>query len=91
VRVPNDELLLSLLRECGPLAVSSANAHGESPCRTAQEVLMALAGDRLAGVLDGGERRGEVSTVVEVNETSWRVLREGAVLVERIATTLEAS
>jgi L-threonylcarbamoyladenylate synthase len=91
VRVPNDELLLSLLRESGPLAVTSANAHGEPPCHTAQEVLQALAGDRLAGVLDGGERRGEVSTVVEVSESSWRVLREGAVTVERIAAVLEAS
>jgi tRNA threonylcarbamoyl adenosine modification protein (Sua5/YciO/YrdC/YwlC family) len=91
VRVPNDELLLSLLRECGPLAVSSANAHGEIPCHSAQEVLAALAGDRLAAVLDGGERRGEVSTVVEVNETSWRVLRDGAISAERIAATLQAS
>jgi L-threonylcarbamoyladenylate synthase len=91
VRVPNDELLLSLLRECGPLAVSSANAHGESPCHTAQEVLMALAGDHLAGVLDGGDRRGEVSTVVEVTETSWRVLREGAISAARLAATLESS
>jgi tRNA threonylcarbamoyl adenosine modification protein (Sua5/YciO/YrdC/YwlC family) len=91
VRVPNDELLLSLLRESGPLAVTSANAHGEPPCHFAQEVLAALAGDRLAGVLDDGERRGEVSTVVEVSESSWRVLREGAVTAERIAAVLEAS
>jgi tRNA threonylcarbamoyl adenosine modification protein (Sua5/YciO/YrdC/YwlC family) len=91
VRVPNDELLLSLLRECGPLAVSSANAHGQLPCHSAQEVLTALGGDRLAAVLDGGERRGEVSTVVEVNETSWRVLRDGAISAERIAATLQAS
>jgi tRNA threonylcarbamoyl adenosine modification protein (Sua5/YciO/YrdC/YwlC family) len=91
VRVPNDEMLLSLLRECGPLAVSSANAHGEPPCHSAEEVLTALAGDRLAAVLDGGQRRGEVSTVVEANETSWRVLREGAISAQRIAATLQAS
>jgi L-threonylcarbamoyladenylate synthase len=91
VRVPNDELLLSLLRESGPLAVTSANAHGEPPCHTAQEVLRVLAGDHLAGVLDGGERRGEVSTVVDVSETSWRILREGAISVERIAAALPAS
>ena len=91
VRVPDDELLLSLLRESGPLAVTSANAHGEPPCHSAQEVLAALSGDRLAGVLDGGERRGEVSTVVDVSDSSWRVLREGAITVDRIAAALEAS
>jgi tRNA threonylcarbamoyl adenosine modification protein (Sua5/YciO/YrdC/YwlC family) len=91
VRVPNDELLLSLLRESGPLAVTSANAHGEPPCHSAHEVLAALAGDRLAGVLDDGDRRGEVSTVVDVSDSSWRVLREGAITAERIAAALVAS
>jgi L-threonylcarbamoyladenylate synthase len=89
VRVPDDELLLSVLRECGPLAVSSANTHGAEPCHSAQEVLLALAGERLAGVLDGGERRSEVSTVVEIDETSWRVLREGAISFARIAAALD--
>jgi L-threonylcarbamoyladenylate synthase len=89
VRVPDDELLLSLLRECGPLAVSSANTHGANPCQSAEEVLQALAGERLAGVLDGGERRREVSTVVEVDVNSWRVLREGAISAARIATVLD--
>jgi tRNA threonylcarbamoyl adenosine modification protein (Sua5/YciO/YrdC/YwlC family) len=88
VRVPDDELLLSVLRECGPLAVSSANTHGADPCQSAQEVLQALAGEHLAGVLDGGERRGQVSTVVEVDESSWRVLREGALSADRIAAVL---
>lgn len=89
LRVPNDELLLSVLRECGPLAVSSANAHGTPPCHSAHEVLAALSGENLAGVLDGGERRGEVSTVVDVSDTSWRVLREGAISAERIAFVLD--
>jgi L-threonylcarbamoyladenylate synthase len=89
VRVPDDELLLSVLRECGPLAVSSANTHGAEPCHSAKEVLLAFAGERLAGVLDGGERRSEVSTVVEIDETSWRVLREGAISLARIAAALD--
>jgi len=88
VRVPDDELLLSVLRECGPLAVSSANTHGEDPCHSAEEVLRVLAGERLAGVLNGGERRREVSTVVEVGESTWRVVREGAILSTRIAAVL---
>jgi L-threonylcarbamoyladenylate synthase len=89
VRVPDDEVLLSVLRECGPLAVSSANTHGAEPCHSADEVLQALAGERLAGVLDGGERRGEVSSVVEVSETSWRILREGAISAARLAAVLD--
>jgi L-threonylcarbamoyladenylate synthase len=89
VRVPDDELLLSVLRECGPLAVSRANTHGSEPCHSAEEVLRALSGEQLAGVLDGGERRGEVSTVVEIVESSWRVLRQGAIGSARIAAVLD--
>lgn len=89
VRVPNDEMLLSVLRECGPLAVSSANTHGADPCQSAQDVLQAFPGEHLAGVWDGGERRGEVSTVIEVDESSWRVLREGAITADRIAAVLD--
>lgn len=89
VRVPNDELLLSVLRECGPLTVSSANSHGETPCHSAAEVIAAFSGDELAGVLDGGERRGEVSTVVEVGEGLWRVLREGSISTSRIGAVLD--
>lgn len=88
VRVPNDELLLSVLRECGPLTVSSANFHGESPCHSASQIVAALGGDDLAGVLDGGERRGEVSTVVEVGDGLWRVLREGSISESLIAGIL---
>ncbi|MGH3732507.1 MAG: L-threonylcarbamoyladenylate synthase [Acidimicrobiales bacterium] len=89
VRVPDDELLLSVLRECGPLAVTSANSHGAPPCHSAQEVLRSLAGEHLAAVLDGGERRGEVSSVIQVGDASWRVVREGAVSAARIASVLD--
>jgi L-threonylcarbamoyladenylate synthase len=78
-RVPNDEDLREFLRESGPLAVSSANEHGQAPCRSADDVLRSFAGrDEFSGVLDGGERGAEVSTVVVLEETSWRVARTGS-------------
>ncbi len=79
-RIPDDDELLSFLRASGPLAVSSANEHGEQPSRTADDVLRAFAQrDGFRGVLDGGERRGEASTVVVLEETTWRVARAGSV------------
>jgi tRNA threonylcarbamoyl adenosine modification protein (Sua5/YciO/YrdC/YwlC family) len=88
VRVPNDDLLLSILRDTGPLCVSSANSHGLPPCRSAAEVRDAFGEGLLAGVLDDGERRGDVSSVVVVGEGIWRVEREGAIGTERIAELL---
>ncbi len=89
-RMPDHALLRQVLIDVGPLAVSSANDHGEAPCRRAAEVFDAFAGrDGLSGVLDGAEGTGEVSTVVEVGEATWRVLRQGAISREEIAFALE--
>ncbi len=77
-RCPGDQDLRELLTRTGPLAVSSANEHGEPPCTTAEQVRQAFAGRALAGVLDGGVRDGLVSTVVELSEDGWWILREGA-------------
>ena len=80
VRVPNDPALRELLELCGPLAVTSANVHGGPPCESASQVdaVFAARAD-LAGVIDGGERRATVSSVVDIASTPWRVLREGAI------------
>jgi tRNA threonylcarbamoyl adenosine modification protein (Sua5/YciO/YrdC/YwlC family) len=88
-RIPRDEVLLGILRECGPLAVSSANEHGEPPCQSVDEVVAALgANELLDAVLDGGVRQGEVSTVVEVTPDSWRILRAGSISTEEIERAL---
>jgi len=80
LRVPDDEVLLALLREVGPLVVTSANDHGEAPCTSADEVLGAFAQrDGWAGVFDDGPRDGVVSTVVDLTGPKWRVLRRGAI------------
>lgn len=88
-RQPGDLSLLGLLRVAGPLAVTSANAHGQPPCHDVNEVMAAFAGsDELAAVIDGGTRDGRVSTVVDVSEPSWRVLRDGAIHAEAIDAVL---
>ena len=85
VRVPDDPALRDLLARCGPLAVTSANVHGAEPCESAEQVDAVFAGRTdLAGVIDGGERRASVSTVVDVTSRPWRVLREGAILREAL-------
>jgi tRNA threonylcarbamoyl adenosine modification protein (Sua5/YciO/YrdC/YwlC family) len=87
-RCPGDDELRRLLGRTGPLAVSSANEHGEAPCTTAAQVRAAFADRPLAGVLDGGVRDGAVSTVVELVDDSWRVRRDGAVAREVLADLL---
>ncbi len=79
VRIPDHPLALSLLRQAGPLAVTSANLSGHNNCNTAQEVLEQLDG-RIHLILDGGQTIGGVpSTVVDCTGKEPVVLREGPV------------
>ncbi|MDQ3732685.1 MAG: L-threonylcarbamoyladenylate synthase [Actinomycetota bacterium] len=84
VRVPDDDMARDLLRETGPLGVSSANRSGRPPARTADEAIEQL-GDVIAVVLDDGPRlSGEPSTIVDCTSDPPRVLRVGAVPESRL-------
>ena len=78
LRVPRHEDLVALIAECGPLAVTSANEHGGTPCTSAEDVLSLDWAAPVAGVFDGGVCDGAVSSVVELTPQGWRLLRRGA-------------
>ncbi|MDH2903840.1 MAG: L-threonylcarbamoyladenylate synthase [Actinomycetota bacterium] len=88
LRVPRHEGLTAILAECGPLAVTSANGHGEAPCISADDVLATTWGARVAGVFDGGTCDATVSSVVELTSRGWRLLRSGALSATDIATVI---
>ena len=79
LRCPKDTLCHRLLdRIGGPVVSSSANLSGQRPAETAEEVL-AIFGNQLDLILDGGPRRGGVpSTLVDVSGERPRLLRMGA-------------
>ncbi|MGY1729483.1 L-threonylcarbamoyladenylate synthase [Geodermatophilus sp. SYSU D01062] len=84
VRLPDDDVARDLLRRTGPLAVSSANRSGRPAATSAQEADAQL-GEHAAVVLDGGPRAGSAaSTIVDCTGPVPRVLRVGAVPVERL-------
>src|SRR5260370_2866917 len=60
VRMPLHPVALELLKETGPLAVSSANRTGSLPATTAADAEEQF-GDAVAVYLDGGERAGPAS------------------------------
>jgi L-threonylcarbamoyladenylate synthase len=91
-RRPDDALLQEVLASSGPLAVTSANEHGAPPCTAANEVLEVFGARReLAGVLDGGSCTGAASTVVDVSQDEWSILREGGVDRAALAAVLGAT
>ncbi|GLW05119.1 threonylcarbamoyl-AMP synthase [Microtetraspora sp. NBRC 13810] len=84
VRMPLQPVALDLLKETGPMAVSSANRSGASPAITAAEAQGQL-GDSVSVYLDGGPCEDKVpSTILDLTSAIPRVLRKGAVSEEKL-------
>ena len=80
VRLPADENVRELVRECGGvLTATSANPAGSEPARSAAEVAEYFPRG-LDLIVDGGEVSAtEPSTVLDVSSSPSRVVREGAI------------
>ena len=84
VRMPLHPVALELLKETGPLAVSSANRTGEPAATTAAAAQEQLRED-VSVYLDGGPCTADVpSTIVDLTGEVPRLLRAGAVSVGRL-------
>jgi len=84
VRMPLHPVALDLLRLVGPMAVSSANRSG-SPAATTIDTAQAQLGDDVSVYLDGGDSPiGVASTIVDLTGDIPRVLRQGAVPIDRL-------
>jgi len=84
VRMPLHPVTLDLLKESGPLAVSSANISGSPPAMTAADAESQL-GEAVSVYLDGGPCSAEIpSTIVDVTGPVPKLLRSGAVTVKRL-------
>jgi tRNA threonylcarbamoyl adenosine modification protein (Sua5/YciO/YrdC/YwlC family) len=84
VRMPDHEVALELLARTGPLAVSSANLTG-MPAATNADAAESMLGESVEVLLDAGPTAGPVpSTIVDVTGETGRVLRRGALDVERL-------
>jgi L-threonylcarbamoyladenylate synthase len=89
IRMPDHEVALELLERTGPLAVSSANKHGQLPARdidAAEEML----GEDVALLVDAGPTLDlDPSTIVDVTTSPGRVLRRGVLSVKQLNAVLE--
>ena len=92
VRLPNDEAVRRLVRECGGvLTATSANPAGAEPARSAGDV-RAYFPEGLDLILDGGEVTvTEPSTVVNAITSPPRIIREGAIRAADLITRASGS
>lgn len=94
LRIPDHGLTREILQETGPLAVSSANLHGEPAAQNIADAKRML-GDSVSVYLDDGAVSGDgtPSTILDVTgldseSAQLRVLRLGAISVEQIREVL---
>lgn len=83
--MPGHRLILDVLQLIvGPVAIANLTQEGRGGLQTAGE-LLALAGDRIALVVDDGPSRYEVApTYVEIEGDRFRVLRAGVILEQTL-------
>ena len=88
LRMPLQPVAIELLREVGPMAVSSANISGHTPPTTAIAAKQQL-GKAVSVYLDGGEAAiGKPSTIVDLSQAHPYLLREGAISAEQISEVI---
>jgi len=90
LRMPLHPVALELLREVGPMAVSSANRTGQPAPATCEDARAQLGGS-VAVYLDGGPSGEPIpSTIVDLSGDEPVVLREGAVALAAVSEALGA-
>ena len=72
LRLPDHEVILELIRQCGPIVATSANQAGKKPALTTAQTKKAL--PEVKFVLPGRIKSGRPSTVIDL--TSNKVLRK---------------
>ncbi|HET7664613.1 MAG TPA: L-threonylcarbamoyladenylate synthase [Mycobacterium sp.] len=88
VRMPLHPVAIELLREIGPMAVSSANISGSPPAITSDDARGQL-GDLVEVYLDAGPSQQQAaSTIVDLTSATPRILRQGPVSADEIAKVL---
>ena len=88
LRVPDHPAPRALATAVGPLPTTSANRSGEADAQSAADVVATL-GEAVDLVLDGGPSAGgRPSTVVDLTGRVPRIVRAGAIGLERIREVL---
>jgi tRNA threonylcarbamoyl adenosine modification protein (Sua5/YciO/YrdC/YwlC family) len=90
LRWPGSAVVAALIEQWGaPVTGTSANLSGHPSCSNAEDLMMQL-GDRLPLILDSGETGALLSsTIVNLTDDTWKVVREGLISEQEIERALK--
>ena len=87
IRIPDDPFVLKLLKEVGPMLVTSANISGQETLLNDQEVYKQFKG-KIKMIVKGKCKNTRASTVIKVDE-DVTILRQGCTQEEEIREVLK--
>nr|WP_084715785.1 L-threonylcarbamoyladenylate synthase [Vibrio galatheae] len=89
IRMPAHDVFATLIKSSGmAVAAPSANPYKKLSPTSAQHVIKSLGG-KIAAVLDGGDcAHGLESTIIDLTQKPFRILRSGPVTAAQLAATL---
>lgn len=87
-RMPKDSFLQQILQKTGSLVAPSANFEGETPAETIEQAKKYFA-ENVDFYLDGGIIRSKPSTLIELTNGGFTILREGIISKKEIKKLLE--
>lgn len=82
VRIPDNPIALAIVESAGPLATTSANISGKKSPVKIKDIPVRLL-KKVDLVIDGGPAKiGRESTVLDLTEEPFKVLRKGAIKIK---------
>ena len=87
-RIPNNELLLAVLRETGPLLVTSANKHGQPVTQAKVADILAELNGTPDLVIEDGEGKEVPSTIINCRQNPPLIERNGIIPIHIINNIL---
>ena len=89
IRMPDDEFVLDLIKECGkPLLVTSANLSGHETGVYDKQVLEQLDG-RIDAIVLGEAKGKSASTIVDMSKEEPVIIRSGPISEEEIKNVIK--
>lgn len=88
LRVPDSNLVRSLAREVGPIALTSANTHGMPAPATSDDIERRIADAADLTLVAGPTKAGVSSTIIDATGPEPRIVRQGPIDAEAIAAVL---
>lgn len=88
VRMATSKALENLIKETGsPIFMSSANLSGSPTCTNLEEIEKTF--PNLDGLMEGDVFFGEASSIIDCTSETFKVLRQGPILIEQIINVLK--